>query len=184
MGRTRLLVGLELLLLVVVDEGMVLGVVRNGAQRSESLEPVGVTAGLNTGWLRMWVPRLRVDCFFPAELDKDSLFLRLPELLEELKSASLPLGRLQGRCSRLCLVGGVFHSAMVSTLTRLAWHLRSWRDGEHGGLWSEPDGVLAGEPDWLLGHPVSSEEKLFGLIVRFEHWVLKWHSLESSSENG
>lgn len=60
-------------------------------------------------------------------------------------------------CSLLCrgaLRGSLLHSAITLTLFTLV--LRSGSTGEPWALCSEPDGVLEGDTDWLVGQPVSS----------------------------
>lgn len=62
-------------------------------------------------------------------------------------------------CSLLCFCAGPLQSATTFILTLFTLTLRSPREGEPSGLLSEPEGVLAGDAHWLLGHPVSSEKR-------------------------
>lgn len=68
----------------------------------------------------------------------------------------LPLAFIADLSSLLCLwvLLGSFHSAITLTLFTLV--LRSGSFGEPWELCSEPDGVLEGDTDWLVGQPVSS----------------------------
>lgn len=69
----------------------------------------------------------------------------------------LPLAFMADLSSLLCLGalrGSPLHSAITLTLFTLA--LRSGSIGEPWALCSEPDGVLEGDTDWLVGQPVSS----------------------------
>lgn len=71
--------------------------------------------------------------------------------------SSLPLAFMADLSSLLCLCalrGSPLHSAI--TLTLLTLVLRSGSIGEPSALCSEPDGVLEGDTDWLVGQPVSS----------------------------
>lgn len=53
------------------------------------------------------------------------------------------------------------------------------------GLCPVSEGVFTGDTDWLLGQPVSSEQKLLLLIVLAERpELLGLNSLLSSSEKG
>ena len=69
----------------------------------------------------------------------------------------LPLAFMADLISLLCLCalrGSPLPSAI--TLTRFTLALRSGSVGELWALCSEPDGVLEGDTDWLVGQPVSS----------------------------
>lgn len=71
--------------------------------------------------------------------------------------SGLPLCFMADLSSLLCLGAGrgsALHSAITLTLFTLV--LRSGSTGEPWVLCSEPDGVLEGDMDWLVGQPVSS----------------------------
>lgn len=87
------------------------------------------------------------------------LILRLPFLRRSTLSACscLPLAFIADLSSLLCLWllrDSPLHSVITRTLFTLA--LRSGSMGEPWALCSEPDGVLEGDTDWLVGQPVSS----------------------------
>lgn len=87
------------------------------------------------------------------------LTLRLPFLRRSTLSvcSCLPLAFIADLSSLLCLWllrGSPLHSVITRTLFTLA--LRSGSMGEPRALCSEPDGVLEGDTDWLVGQPVSS----------------------------
>lgn len=84
------------------------------------------------------------------------LTLSLPFLRRNTLSC-LPLAFIADLSSLLCLWllrGSPLHSVITRTLFTLA--LRSGSMGEPWALCSEPDGVLEGDTDWLVGQPVSS----------------------------
>lgn len=137
--------------------------------------------------LRPWGPRLREKegRLLPAADMWTSGAEMLPVLLEELKSASLP---------------GFTRPAFGSFLYRADWMLpsptmpivhffrvksSSLPGRKPTGLFPESEGVFTGDTDWLLGQPVSSEQKLLLLMVLAERpELLGLNSLLSSSEKG
>lgn len=73
-------------------------------------------------------------------------------------ASCLPLAFIADLSSLLCLWllrCSPLHSVITLTLFTLVL-ARSGSVGEPRALWSEPDGVLEGDTDWLVGQPVSS----------------------------
>lgn len=109
----------------------------------------------------------------------------LPVLLEELKSASLPGFTRPDLGSFLYRADWMLPSPTIPTVHFFLVKSSSLPGRKLTGLFPASEGVFTGDTDWLLGQPVSSEQKLLLLMVLAERPELLWlNSLLSSSEKG
>lgn len=157
--------------------------------RSFSLGDGGLLPGLwdDAPLLRPWGPRLREKeaRLFPAVDMWTSGAEMLPVLLEELKSASLPGFMMPPFDSFLERAAWTLPSATVPILHFFLVKSSSLPGQKPMGLCPVSEGVFTGDTDWLLGQPVSSEQKLLLLIVLAERpELLGLNSRLSSSEKG
>lgn len=108
----------------------------------------------------------------------------LPVLLEELKSASLPGFMRPDFDSFLCRVDWTLPSPDIAIVHFFLIKSSSFPGQNPTVIVPVSGGVFTGDTDWLLGQPVSSEQKLLLLMVRAERPELGLNSLLSSSEKG
>lgn len=137
--------------------------------------------------LRPWGPRLREkeDRLLPAADIWTSGAEMLPVLLEELKSASLPGFTRPDFGSFLYRDDWMLPSLNIPTVHFFLEKSSSLPGQKPTGLFPVSEGVFTGDTDWLLGQPVSSEQKLLLLMVLAERpELLGLNSLLSSSEKG
>lgn len=109
----------------------------------------------------------------------------LPVLLEELKSASLPGFTRPDFDSFLYRADWMLPSTTIPMVHFFLVKSSSLPGQKPMGLFPVSEGVFTGDTDWLLGQPVSSEQKLLLLMVLAERpELLGLNSLLSSSEKG
>lgn len=140
----------------------------------------------DTPLLRPWGPRLRaMDERLLAAADIwTSGAEMLPVLLDELKSASLPGFTRPDLDSFLWRVDWILPSPAIAIVHFFLIKSSSFLGQNATAIVPVSGGVFTGDTDWLLGQPVSSEQKLLLLIVRAERLELGLNSLLSSSEKG